>query len=408
MNSISLKDINNARNRLKGVSRITPVLYSYCLKEISGADVYMKLENLQRTGSFKLRGAYNKLYSLTESDKKEVISKGVIAASAGNHAQGVSLAARLLGIKATIVMPEGTPITKVFTTKDYGAKVILKGKNFDEALQHAKDLESETGAIFIHPFDSPEVIAGQGTIGLEIIENSPELDAIFVPIGGGGLAAGISIAIKENNRNIKIIGVQAENAPSMFSSRKKGRIVETECSYTIADGIAVRKPGELTFQIIQKYIDDIITVNESEIAQAILFLIERERIITEGAGAVSLAGFLKKKDQLSGRKISLIVSGGNIDVNMLDKIIEKGLARSGRFIRLEIELPDTPGSLGKLADLFGEAKANILQISHNRLERNLPIDKAIIEVSLETTGYDHVKEILRLLKENSYNFKEKL
>ncbi len=398
---ITLKEIEEAAERLKGVIYTTPLVYSYSLSEISGANVFLKLENLQRTGSFKIRGAYNKLRELNRT------TKNVIAASAGNHAQGVALASKLLGMKATIIMPEGTPINKTLATKHYGAEIVLYGNTFDDAYRYAKQIEKGSGDIFIHAFDDPQIIAGQGTIGLEVIDSLPDLDAVFVPIGGGGLISGISVAVKEKNPRIKIMGVQAASMPSMLLSRKKGMIVEASSAQTIADGIAIKKVGAIPFDLIEKYVDDILTVDENEIADALLLLTERKRIVVEGAGAVGLAGLLKRKKEFSNKNTVIIVSGGNIDINILSKIIEKGLVKCGRFLRLEIELPDVPGSLGRLTTLMGTVKANIVQIFHDRFSIDLPIDKTIVELSLETKGYEHREEILKLLRENGYRPKEK-
>ncbi len=399
---VTLKNIEEARAKLENIAHLTPIAYSYSLSELSGVSIYLKLENLQRTGSFKIRGAYNKLHNLLGG-----LNKTAVAASAGNHAQGVALAANLLGMKATIVMPEGTPTGKILATKHYGAEVILQGKTFDDAFSYARELGKESENILIHAFDDPEIIVGQGTVGLEIIEEIPNLDAIFVPIGGGGLISGISTALKEKNPKIKVIGVQAEGAPSMLLSQREGKIIELKSVHTIADGIAVKKVGKVTFDIVQKYVDDIVTVDENEIAEAVLLLMERKKVIAEGAGAASLAGLLKIKEEFLGQKVAVLVSGGNIDVNMLAKIIEKGLVKSGRFIRLEIELPDVPGALGRLASLLGKVKANIVQIYHDRFERDLPLDKTIVEISLETRGYEHIEEILKLLRGNGYSPRQK-
>lgn len=397
---ISLKEIEEAAERLKGVIYATPLAFSYSLSEISGANVFFKLENLQRTGSFKIRGAYNKLYKLNGDAKK------VIAASAGNHAQGVALAGKLLGIKTTIVMPEATPINKILATKYYGAEIILCGATFDDAYRYAKQIEKESEAAFIHAFDDLDIIAGQGTIGLEVIDSLPDVEAVFVPVGGGGLISGISAALKEKNPKIKIIGVQAEGAASMVLSKKKGKVVEINSAQTIADGIAVKKVGAIPFEMVERYVNEVLTVNENEIEDALLLLTERMRIVVEGAGSVGLAGLLKKKEGFYKENVVVIVSGGNIDINTLSKIIEKGLAKRGRFIRLEIELPDVPGSLGKLATILGVAKANIVQIFHDRFSTTLPIGKTIVELNLETRGYEHKEEILKLLRENGYTPKE--
>ncbi|MGH7889238.1 MAG: threonine ammonia-lyase, partial [Thermodesulfobacteriota bacterium] len=341
---VSLEEIKQAAKELKDVVYKTPVTYSYSLSELSGANVYLKLENLQRTGSFKIRGAYNKLHKLSRTTRA-----GVIAASAGNHAQGVALAAKLLGMKSTLVMPEGIPINKIVAVKHYGAEIVLCGNNFDEAYKHARELEDKSGDSFIHAFDDADVIAGQGTIGLEIIESLKNVEAVFVPVGGGGLISGVSIAIKEKDPRIKIIGVQSKSAPSMFHSLKKGSVVETGSAQTIADGIAIKKVGELTLQIVKKYVDEIITVDDNEIEEALLLLTERKRIVVEGAGASGLAGLFKTKKEFNRKNVLVLISGGNIDINVLAKIIERGLVKNGRFVRLVLELPDIPGSLGKLS-----------------------------------------------------------
>ncbi|MER3447199.1 MAG: threonine ammonia-lyase [Candidatus Dadabacteria bacterium] len=398
---ITLKEIEEAANRLKDVTYTTPLVYSYSLSEVSGANVFFKLENLQRTGSFKIRGAYNRLHKLSNT------VKNVVAASAGNHAQGVALAGRLLGMKATIVMPEVTPINKILATKHYGAEIVLYGATFDDAYRYAKQIEKEYEAVFIHPFDDSDIIAGQGTIGLEVIDSLPGMEAVFVPIGGGGLISGISVALKEKNPRIKIMGVQAEGAASMVLSKEKGKIVEISSAQTIADGIAIKRCGTIPFEIVDRYVDEALTVNDSEIEDALLILTERMRIVVEGAGAVGFAGLLKRKEGFYKKNVVIIISGGNIDINTLSRIIERGLVKRGRFIRLEIEIPDIPGSLGKLASLLGMAKANIVQIYHDRSSTTLPIGRAIVELSLETKGYEHKEEILKLLRENGYKPKEK-
>lgn len=398
---ISVADIRKAARRLRGVAYKTPLVYSYSLSELSGANVYLKLENLQRTGSFKIRGAYNKLCSLHGRVER------VAAASAGNHAQGVALAGKLLGIGATLVMPEATPINKILGVKHYGAEVVLHGGTFDDAYRYAKKLEEESGYAFVHPFDDPDIIAGQGTVGLEIIESFQNAQAVFVPVGGGGLIAGIAVVLKGLSPSVKIVGVQSSAAPSMFVSLKNGEVTESDVGQTIADGIAVKKPGTLCFEIARRLVDEVVTVDEREIEDALLLLTERKRIVVEGAGAVGLSGLLKRKDEFRGENVVVVVSGGNIDINILARIIERGLVRSGRFIRLILELPDVPGSLGKLASLLGSAKANIVQIFHDRFSRKISIDRAIVEVSLETRGFEHKSEILKLLSDNGYNPREK-
>ena len=394
---VTLKDIEEANKRLEHVILRTPLVYSYSLSELSGANVYLKLENLQRTGSFKIRGAYNKLYKLKD------ITKDVVAASAGNHAQGVALAAKLLGMKSTLVMPVGTPINKMLAVKNHGGEIVLFGNSFDDAFGYARKLERETGKVFIHPFDDPEVIAGQGTVGLEIIDSLKNVEAVIVPVGGGGLIAGVAVALKNLNPNIMVVGVQTKGAPSMFLSMEKNTIVETGSTQTIADGIAIKRIGELTFEIARKYVDEILTVDENEIEESLLLLTERKRIVVEGAGAVGLAGLLKRKSDFRRKNVAIIISGGNIDINLLARIIQRGLLRNGRLLRLELELPDVPGSLGTLTTILGEVKANIVEIYHNRYSKDLPIGEAIVEISLETRSFEHQDEILKLLKDNGYN-----
>ncbi|MGQ0794447.1 MAG: threonine ammonia-lyase [Deltaproteobacteria bacterium] len=398
---VNLKQIKDAARKLRDVAYKTPSAYSYSLSDISGANVHLKLENLQRAGSFKIRGAYNKLSKI----RRKV--KNVIAASAGNHAQGVALAARLLGMNSTIVMPEITPINKILAVKSYGAEVILHGNNFDDAIHRAREVERESGDTFIHAFDDADIIAGQGTIGLEIADAVKNIDAVFVPIGGGGLISGIATAIKEINPRVRVIGVQSANIASMYMSIKKGEVVEAPSAQTIADGIAIKRPGGITLEIVKRHVDDIVRVEESEIEEALLLLTERKRIVVEGAGAAALAGLIKLKNDYRRRNVAVVVSGGNIDINTLAKIIDRGLARGGRVIKLMVEIPDLPGSLGKLSSLLGSVKANIVQIFHDRFSRELPIGRAIVEISLETKGFDHRTEILRLLKDNGYEPREK-
>jgi len=393
---IKFKDVKEAASRLENVAIKTPLIRSYSLSELSGANVFLKLENLQRTGSFKIRGAYNKLYKLRGKVKK------VIAASAGNHAQGVALAANLLDIKAILVMPEGTPINKFLAVKHYGAEIIIHGKNFDEAYDYARKIEKEKGFLFIHPFDDPDVIAGQGTVGLEIVDSIKNLDVVIVPVGGGGLISGVSFALKEIKPKVKVIGVQSSNSPSMFLSMRKKSIVETESARGIADGIAIKRVGEIPFEIAKKYVADVFTVDDDEIEDALLLLTQIKSIVVEVAGAVGLAGLLKRKREFKGKNTVILISGGNIDINFLAKIIERGLIKNGSLLRFELELPDISGALGILTTLFGKAKGNIIQIFHDRYSKKLPIDKTIVEISLETRNFDHQHEILKLLRESGY------
>jgi threonine dehydratase len=315
--NLDLREITLAKWRLEGTVHQTPLQHSRTLSEMTGNEIYLKLENMQKTGAFKIRGAANKIFNLSA----EEASRGVIAASAGNHAQGVAWAATKRGIKSTIVMPKGAPTAKIMATKGYGAEVVLAGQNYDEAYQHALRLQAEQGSTFVHAFDDPEVIIGQGTIGLEIIQQLPDVDAIVVPVGGGGLISGIAIAVKETNPRVKIIGIQAANAPSMYESRQKNQVCQVKTSPTIADGIAVRKPGELTFSCVQKYVDEIALVEEEEITDGILTLLERNKIMAEGAGIVGLSALLYEKVYLRGLKVAVVISGGNIDPIRLSQII---------------------------------------------------------------------------------------
>jgi len=391
------KEIEAAQDRIRKVILRTSAIHSDTLSRLVGKEVFLKLENLQKTGSFKIRGAYNKLSQLPASVRK----KGVVAASAGNHAQGVALASSLLGIHSTIVMPEGVSLAKQMATQAYGGEIILFGQNTDEALGHAKKL-AKSGKPFIHPFDDEQIIAGQGTIGLEILEEVPGAEAILVPTGGGGLISGIAAIVKKRRPEVRIIGVQAAHAPSAFYSVKKKRIVEVKASPTLADGIAIRKVGEMTFPLIQEWVDEIVTVGEDEIASAILLLMERTRIVAEGAGATPLAALVSDKLKTRSKRIVLVISGGNIDFHLLDRIIEKGLAQTGRVVRMSILLRDVPGALAKLTNLIGQHRANILHIIHERAARDVPIGFSKVILVLETRGSEHIREIKRGFKEKGY------
>jgi threonine dehydratase len=391
------EEIEFARSEIQGTILRTPMIYSNTFSKLTGKEVFLKLENLQKTGSFKIRGAYYKLSRFTPSMKK----RGVVAASAGNHAQGVALASSLLGIHSTIVMPEGVSLAKQMATQAYGGEILLFGQNTDEALGYAKKLAKE-GRPLIHPFDDEQIIAGQGTIGLEILEEVPGVETILVPIGGGGLISGIASIVKKKKPGVKIIGVQSHHAPSAFYSLRRKKIVEVRVRPTLADGIAVQRIGEITFPIIQKGVDEIVTVNEDEIATAILQLMERKRIVVEGAGAVPLAALLSKRLKTRLKKIVLVISGGNIDFHLLDRIIEKGLAQTGRLFRMSILLRDDPGALSKLTSLIAHYRANILHIVHERAAKDIPIGFSKVILVLETRGADHIREIKKGLKEKGY------
>ncbi|MDY6232155.1 threonine ammonia-lyase [Peptostreptococcus porci] len=391
MEKVTLKDIQNAREVIKYIILETDILENVRLSEKTGARIFYKCENLQRTGSFKVRGACNKIASLTEEEK----SHGVIASSAGNHAQGVALGAKQAGIKATICMPANAPLSKVAATKSYGANVVLNGNVYDDALAKAKEIQAETGATFLDPFNDKYVIAGQGTIGLEIFEQrSGEVDTVIVPIGGGGIIAGIATALKGLNPDIKIIGVQTANIPSMKVSFEAGKVTSAFNDITIADGIAVKTPGDLTFDIISKNVDQVITVTEEEIAEAILFMMENQKLVSEGAGAVSTAALLSGKYVPNkGENVVCVVSGGNIDINTLYRIMSVALKKQGRRISFIAEIPDVPGSLSKLVSIIANNGANILNISQEKLAEGKFVKKQIVEATIETIDFDQINRI---------------
>ena len=400
---IDLKTIKNAHNRIKNIVHNTPFAYAPILSNMSGYDVYLKKENLQITGAFKLRGAFNKIASLVEDGK----SGGVVAASAGNHAQGVAYSAKHFNLKATIVMPESTPLTKVQGVKDLGASVILKGSNYDEAYEYATTYAKEHSLEFVHPFTDDEVMAGQGTIALEMLEVVSDLDAVVVPVGGGGLISGIATAIKEINPDIKVIGVSALGAPAMRESYQAKKPIDTTTVRTIADGIAVRDTSPKTLEYILKNVDDFIGVCEDEIASAILFLLERQKLLVEGAGAVGVAALMHDKLSLpKGSKVGIVLSGGNIDVTMLSLIIEKGLMKSARKMKLIVTLVDKPGALQSFTQILTEVGANIVQIGYDRTSIDLEFGDALVSVAIETKGVEHQTIIRERLKEAGFDFKE--
>ncbi len=392
---ITLQDIEEAFRRIEASVYRTPCARSEHFTQQTGcAALYSKMENLQRTGSFKERGALNKMLMLTPEER----GKGVITASAGNHAQGVAFHAGRLGIDATIVMPERTPLIKVTSTRSFGAKVVLFGNNFDEAYAEAVRIQEREGRTFVHPFNDPYVMAGQGTIALELMEQNPYLEMVVVPIGGGGLISGVACALKELNPRIQVIGVQAASVASMKASIEAGQIVNLDTGSSIADGIAVKRPGNQTFEVIQKYVDDIVSVDEEEIANAILLLLEREKSVVEGAGAVALAALLNGRiPRARGRKVAMILSGGNIDVNVLSRIIERGLLKDGRLVRLVVRIPDRPGMLAKVVAAIAEQGANVTEIYHNRIYSKTLLGEVAVEVTLETRGPAHVGEIVNVL-----------
>lgn len=384
---VTLDKIYHAAYVLRDVARRTDLIYAPKLSQ--ECDIYLKTENLQVTGSFKVRGAYYKISQLTPEQK----AAGIIACSAGNHAQGVALAATRMGAKSTVCMPDGAPISKVEATKKLGAEVCLVPGAYDDAYAKALRLQAETGATFIHPFDDDEVIAGQGTIGLEMLDQLPDADAVIVPIGGGGLISGVATAIKSLNPNVKVYGVQAERAPGMFQSRLNGTPITLEAVDTFADGIAVKHPGDITFEACQKYVDDIVTVTEDEIATAILSLIEKQKLIAEGAGAVSVAAALFGKLPIAGKKVICLISGGNIDVNILSRVITRGLVTSGRTSRLQIALEDKPGQLLGVSRIISECGGNVISVHHERSDANMAISSCFLNIGMETRDFEQIQEI---------------
>ncbi|MHA1382858.1 MAG: threonine ammonia-lyase [Candidatus Helarchaeota archaeon] len=393
------KQIENAKKSLDAIIHETPLEFNTTFSEISGNQIFLKLENLQKTGSFKIRGAFNKITKLSDGERKN----GVIAASAGNHGQGVALAAKKLNIRATIVVPKGTPIIKIQAIKRYEAEVIEFGRNFDEAYQKAREIQKKKGMTFIEPFNDEDIIIGQGTIGLEIMKQLSDVDLIVVPIGGGGLISGISLYCKAVNPRVKIIGVQAEGSKTVYNSFKKGKLEIIKTSDTIAEGIAVKRPGTITFDIIKEYVDDVVIVSDEEIANAILMCMERAKLIVEGAGAAPLAAILNNKISVKNKKIVLVLSGGNIDVNLINKIILKGLIKAGRLLKFNTIIKDIPGTLYHLLELIAEEGGNIISIIHDRSKADLLFKEAEIEIKLETRDHSHISKILKKLKDHKYN-----
>ena len=391
---LTLEMIQDARTALAGVARVTPLNEAKNL----GKNVYIKAENLQKTGAFKLRGAYNKIRSLSEEER----ARGVIACSAGNHAQGIALSATMLGIKSVICMPAGAPISKVEATKNYGAEVVLVPGVYDDAAKESVRLAEEKGYSFAHPFNDPYVIAGQGTIGLEILDQLPEVEQVVVPIGGGGLISGIAFAIKTLKPSCKVIGVQAAGAASRYASRQAGDVLELPSVSTIADGIAVKRPGDLTFELCQKYVDEIVTVKDDEIATAILALMEDQKTVAEGAGATTVAAVMFGKVNAVDRKTVCVVSGGNVDVTTLSRVITKGLSKSGRIVEFSTTVSDKPGSLVQLLQIVSRTGANVISINHAREDRKSSVNACLVSMVLETRNMQHVDDIEQALISNGY------
>ena len=400
MKKPTYEDVLKANDQRGDEIRKTSLTHSPIFSQLTGSDVYLKCEFQQKTGSFKIRGAYFKIKSLTEDEKK----KGVVSASAGNHAQGVAFASSLEKIPCTIVMPKNASPAKVSATKGYGATVILEGNNYDESWLKAKKIAEETGANIVHAFDDPQVIAAQGVIGLEILEDLPNVDEIYVPIGGGGLAAGILLAIKTKNPKIRVIGVQSKSYPAMKNSLNSGKLESVDGASTIADGISVKKPGEVTFDIIKDLIDDIVLVGDEQIVKTMFLLMERGKMVVEPAGAAGLAYLLEAKPS-PGKKVVPILCGGNVDMYLLGQIVSKGLTQMGRLVKMFILLPDKPGALKELVDEIASLSVNIVEVVHDRLSSEISAGSAGVTLSLETEGQKHADELVAHLKNKNINFK---
>jgi len=395
---VTLSDIQTALGRIRKSIQISPCTRSETFSELAGNSVYLKLENRQRTGAYKERGALNKLLTLSREER----SRGVIAASAGNHAQAVAYHAARLGIRARICMPLPTPLIKVSATRGYGADVVLHGANYDEAFAEALRQSEADKITFVHAFDDETVIAGQGTLGLELLEQQPDLEVFVVPIGGGGMIGGLACAVKEKNPKVRVIGVQPSRLPSMKVAVAEGKPVTLAAAVTIADGIAVRRAGERTLPLVQKYVDEIVTVEEEEVANAILLLLEREKTLAEGAGAAAVAALVNHRVELSGKRVAAIVGGGNIDVTLLARIIERGLVKDGRLVRLRVHLPDYPGALHRLTGILAEHRANLVETSYDRAYHGVNLGDTAIDITMETRGPEHIAELIAALGAAGY------
>ena len=395
---VTLKDVLAARERVRDAIYLSPCARTETLSRVSRTQAFLKLDNLQMTGAYKERGALNKLLTLGEAER----SRGLIAASAGNHAQAVAYHAGRLGLSATIVMPETTPIMKVANTRGHGARVVLFGASYDEAYAEARRMEREDGLTFVHPFDDEVIIAGQGTLGLEVVEQVPGLDAVLVPVGGGGLISGVAVAVKALAPDVKVIGVEADVIPCMQAAVEAGELVTLDAATTLADGIAVKRAGEITFEHVQALVDDIVTVTEEEIASAILYLLEKEKTVAEGAGAVGVAALMHHKlPRLEGKRVCSVISGGNIDVNVVARVIERGLVKDGRLVRINIRLLDKPGQLTVVSGIISGLRANVIEVHHSRAFSEKFGDTTLL-LTLETRGPEHVEEILGGLREHGY------
>lgn len=393
---MTIDSIREARDRLASVVQRNRLDHSSTFSAMTGGDVYLKCENLQKTGSFKVRGAYNKIAKLAENGG----ANSIVACSAGNHAQGCAFAASAMGMKATIVMPKTTPIAKINATEGYGAKAELYGDCYDDAYLRAREIEKTEGAVFIHPFDDEDVIAGQGTLGLEMLEEVPDLDCIIVPAGGGGLLAGVAFAVKSIDPRVRVIGVQAEGAPAISLSFREKKHIATDSVYTIADGIAVKNPGNITMDMIDRYADDVMTVSDGDIASAIIHLIERTKLVVEPAGATPLALLLSGKLNVRGKKVACLLSGGNIDVSTIGKIIDRGLVSRGRKIEFSIQLQDKPGMLEKVSHILASENANVISITYDRMSADLELGETILHIGCEVGGKEHSERVAKALTDS--------
>lgn len=397
---ITVGDVKSARERIGRSVLVSRCAESNPLSQMTGSRVWLKYENLQTTGSYKERGALNKILTLSPKE----CQCGLVAASAGNHAQAVSHHATQRGISAQIVMPLATPLNKVMATRRFGGEVVLYGANYDEACDEAMRRCTELGRTFVHPFDDDAVMAGQGTLGLELMEQASEIDVLLASIGGGGMISGVACAVKETNPKVRVVGVQTARLPSMREALRKGDPVTLPVASTLADGIAVRRAGERTFEMVQRYVDDIVTVEEDEIAAAILLLLEREKTLVEGAGAAPVAALLHNKVRVAGKTVGVVISGGNLDVSILSRIIERGLAEDGRMVRLRIHLPDYPGALHKLTGVLAEHRANIVQTAYDRTYFGVDLGNTAIDLTMEMRGSEHIAELVMALRDKRYQF----
>ncbi len=400
--ALDLAAVREAAEFLRPYVHRTPLLRAGALGRMAGAELWLKAENLQRTGSFKVRGAFNRIRRLTPEERR----RGVVAASAGNHAQGVALAARELGVRATLVMPEGAPLVKVESTRGYGAEVVLWGRDFHEAYQQARRLQQQSGAVFVHAFDDPAVMAGQGTVGLEIVEDLPEVEAVVVPVGGGGLACGVAVAVKSLNPTVKVFGVQAAAAPAVSRAWHEGRPVEVPAGRTLADGLAVHVARGAVLDLLRRWVDDVVTVEEDELAAAMVLLLERAKLVAEGAGAAAVAALVYGKVSARGARTVAVVSGGNVDLNTLARVVDRGLMKTGRLLRLRTRLVDRPGSLRALLDVVAAQGANVVTVEHDRLAPEVPVGEAEVTLLVETRDASHGEALLADLRRAGFSVRD--